>query len=133
MARVGKRKWRMPVEAPEMPYDVYEITELDDNFELFIEQCRVMQVVAIDCETNSNLMPDKKKGEMFFDWAQGARAFMATFCASDDTVFATYDKDIARKMIEEADRLGTKKIFQNYKFDAHHFREWAGYTPKWPD
>jgi DNA polymerase I-like protein with 3'-5' exonuclease and polymerase domains len=120
------RKVHVPVDAPALPYEVVELVDRGPDFELLLEQAKGMQVCSVDSETTSNF---DEKIAPYKDWVQGARAFMATFCASDDRVFATYDPGIVADILLYLEDEQIRSIYQNLKFDFHHFREWVGYIP----
>ena len=118
-------KPRIIEEEPVMPYKVVEITErlkADDLLQSAIES----KVCAVDSETTSDF-------DNNYDWAQGTRPFMATFAPTLETVYATYDMSIAGQILHALESSRIRQVYQNLKFDFHHFREGANYIPQSTD
>jgi DNA polymerase I-like protein with 3'-5' exonuclease and polymerase domains len=114
--------------SPQMPYQVHELDKSSD-LSFLKKLCLESNVCAVDTETTSNLKPDKKKNEEYYDWAQGARAFMSTLCPTEEHVFASYSSEVTEEILNFIDKNRVTQIYQNCKFDFHHLREWASYLP----
>ena len=103
----------------EATYKLYELTPGDLEAEARFFQAVINSgIVAIDTETTG------------LKWAQGARAFMVTFCASTDEAYFIYkDDDYARKIMSALVSDTIALLFWNAKFDLHMMRETYAFAP----